>query len=135
NVSHDQDALKIQALVNMVDAANRVIGTVTSTIDAIPAGSTYALGGNLTFPGIAPVDHLEVVIQVDGHQKPSAQLPVLANVHPVPSTYDAGWLGGVQGELANTQIGLVLQRANLSAVVLDAAGNVLGGGTGFAFAS
>jgi hypothetical protein len=135
NVSHGADALKIQALVNMVDASNKAIGSVSSPIDLIPAGSTYALGGNLTFPGAAPVDHLEVVIQVGGHQKPSALLPELANIHPVPSTYDPGWVGGVQGELANTQAGLILQRANLSAVVLDAAGNVLGGGTGFASAS
>jgi hypothetical protein len=135
NSSPGEDALNVSALVNMVDASNHLIGTVTANIDMIPAGQQYALGGNLSFPGAAPVARLEVVLQVGGHQKSAAKLPALANVEVFESTYDQGWVGGVQGEMANGYSSLELQRANLSAVILDAAGNVLGGGTGFAFAA
>ena len=135
NTSPRQDALEVQALVNMIDASNHVIGSAGTSISMIPAGSTYALGGSLGFPGAAPVVKLEVVLQIGGHQKAGALLPALANVHTVPSTFDDGWLGTVEGEVTNGFAKLILQRATMSAVVLDASGNILGGGTGFVFNS
>lgn len=135
NSSREQDAVGVQALVNFVDASNKVIGSVNSTIDAVPAEGQYALGGDLSFPGAAPVARLEVVLQVGSRRKKGTPSPALANVHTVPSPYDTGWLGTVEGELANGSASLVFQRASMSAVVLDASGNVIGGGTGFAFAS
>jgi hypothetical protein len=135
NTSPAQDALNVQALVNMVDASNHVIGSAGTSIGMIPAGSTYALGGSLSFPGAAPVVRLEVVLQIGGHQKAGALLPALANVHPVPSPYDTGWVGTVEGEVTNGFPKLILQRATMSAVILDAGGNILGGGTGYVFNS
>src|SRR5437588_7639419 len=52
-----------------------------------------------------------------------------------PSIPEPSWLGAVDGEVSNPEIALVLQNTALSTVVLDAAGNVIGGGTGFAGAS
>ena len=135
NTSQDQDAVNVQVLVNTVDASNRVFGTASTTVDAIPAGQDYAVGGDLNFTGAAPVARLEVVVQVGGRRKKSTLLPALANVHVVPDPFDSGWVGSVEGEVANGFAALVLQRASMSAVVLDATGNVIGGGTGFVYAS
>ena len=87
----------------------------------------------IKFPGTAPITRLEVVIQVEKYQPRSLHNPTLANIHLVPGLFDPSWLGTIEGELQNTDLSLSLQSADLSAVVFDAAGNVLGGGSGFAF--
>ena len=135
NDSQQFDATNVYVLVNFVMADNHALGTTTTTINAIQAGGTYALGGELTFPGAAPIQRLEVVIQVGGHSRPQLRLPAPANIHVMPDQYDPAWVGSVEGELLNSQVGLVLQNCQLSAVVLDEAGNILGGGTGYAYAT
>ena len=135
NDSQQFDATNVYVLVNFVMADNHALGTVTSSITAIQAGGTYALGGELTFPGAAPIQRLEVVITVGGHSRPQLRLPATANIHVMPDLYDPAWVGSVEGELVNSQTGLVLQNCQLSAIVLDEAGNILGGGSGYAFAT
>jgi hypothetical protein len=135
NDSQQFDATKIYVLINFVMADNHALGTTTTTINAIQAGGTYALGGELTFPDAAPIQRLEVVIQVGGHSRPQLRLPAPANIHVMPDQYDPAWVGSVEGELLNSQVGLVLQNCQLSAVVFDEAGNILGGGTGYAYAT
>jgi hypothetical protein len=135
NDSQQFDATNVYVLVNFVMADNHALGTATTTVNAIQAGGQYALGGELTFPAAAPIDRLEVVIKVGGHSRPQLRLPALANIHVMPDLYDPAWVGSVEGELQNAQPSLVLQNAQLSAVVFDEAGNVLGGGTGYAFAT
>jgi hypothetical protein len=135
NDSQQFDATSVYVLVNFVMADNHALGTTTTTVNAIQAGGQYALGGELTFPGAAPIERLEVVIKVGGHSRPQLRLPALANIHVMPDQYDPAWVGSVEGELQNPQPSLVLQNAQLSAIVFDEAGNVLGGGTGYAFAT
>jgi hypothetical protein len=135
NDSQQFDATNVYVLVNFVMADNHALGTTTTTINAIQAGGTYALGGELTFPGAAPIQRLEVVIQVGGHSRPQLHLPVPANIHVMPDQFDPAWVGSVEGELLNSQVGLILQNCQLSAVVFDEAGNILGGGTGYAYAT
>jgi hypothetical protein len=135
NDSPKFDALKVYVIVNFVMADNRLIGTVTTTINAIQAGTNYALGGDLGFPGAAPIDRLEITVQIGAHQRSNLPMPTLANIHVMPDPYDSGWMGSVEGELINSQAKLTLQSAQLSAVILDEAGNILGGGTGSAYAT
>ena len=135
NDSQKFDATNVYVLVNFVMADNHALGTATTNISAIQAGGQYALGGELSFPAAAPIDRLEVVIKVGGYSRPQLRLPALANIHVVPDLVDAAWVGSVEGELQNGQPSLVLQTAQLSAIVMDEAGNVLGGGTGYAFAT
>ena len=45
NSSPNADALDVYVLINFVMADGQVIGTKAETIDAIPAGTTYAYGG------------------------------------------------------------------------------------------
>ena len=133
NESTNQDALGVSVQVNFVMADNKLLGTQSGSVGLIPAGSDYAYGDELTFPGAAPIDRLEVVIQLDSHAKPGTPPPAIANLRVLPDPVDPGFVGSVEGELINDQPVLELQSARLSTVVFDAAGNVLGGGTGYAF--
>jgi hypothetical protein len=130
NHSPNADALSVNVLVNFVLANDHLLGSTRVSIPVIAANSSYALGGNLGFPGAAPVTRLEIVMQVGGTQESKKHGVGLDNVVIEPSNLDAGWVGDVAGELVNTDPKLTLSDAQLSAVVFDAAGNILGGGTG-----
>lgn len=134
NTSPNADALQVYVLVNFVLANGHLIGTKAETIEAIPAGSTYAYGGMLTFPGAAPVAQLEIVVKVGGRQRHAIRRPLVANVGVQPGLRDAAWVGEVNGEIVNDHPALNLSRTKLSAVVFAADGTILGGGTGTASA-
>jgi hypothetical protein len=53
NHSPNADAVNVNVLVNFVLADNNLIGSSSTNIPLIPAGSTYTLGSNLGFPGAA----------------------------------------------------------------------------------
>ena len=133
NESTSKDATGVNVQVNFVMGDNNLLGTDTQRVSVIPAGGDYALGHQITFPQAAPIVRLEVVIQVDTYAAPSTRNPTLANMHLEPQLFDPGWLGTIEGELQNTDPAWTLQNANLSAVVFDSAGNVIGGGSGMAF--
>ncbi|HZR96570.1 MAG TPA: hypothetical protein VFA56_12805 [Gaiellaceae bacterium] len=128
-----KDAKNVSVQVNFVMGDNNLLGTDSQRVDVIGAKSDYALGHMVSFPGAAPITRLEVVVQVEKYEAPVTHNLVLANMHLVPQTFDTKWLGTVEGEMQNTDPSLILQSATLSAVVFDGAGNVLGGGSGFAF--
>jgi hypothetical protein len=130
-----KDAMSVTVQTNFVMGDNNLLGTDTQRIDGIAATGDYALGQVISFPGAAPITRLEVVIKVDHYDAPSLHAPTLANIHLVPQTYDPSWLGTIEGEIQNTDPVLTLQSASLSAVVFDSAGNILGGGSGYAFQS
>lgn len=131
NDSPTQDALGVTVLVNFVEPSGHLIGSATTTIAAIAAGQTYALGNSLTFPGAAPVVRLEPVIQIGSYARTAQQFLQVSNAHLVPSTFEPAWVGSIEGEVANAQPNLTLQNSQVSAVVLDASGNVIGGGNGY----
>jgi len=135
NDSPTRDALNVTVLVNFVDPNNILFGSATTNVSTISAGATYDVGGMLSFPGAAPVARLEVVIQVASHVPHALRLPTIENIRVVQSPYDLGWVGSIEGELTNGAVGQIMSNAQLSAVVFDALGNVIGGGTGYAFAS
>jgi hypothetical protein len=129
NRSKTDDALDVQVLVNFVNPSNALVGTSTTTLTSIPAGGEYALGKSATVDGT--VSRLEIVVEV-GNKQPAIRAPVPAvlNGAIMPGTFDAKWVGAVNGELTNVSKSLVLRSAGLSAVVLNAAGEVVGGGSG-----
>ena len=136
NSSSSQDALQVYALINFVGPDNKLVGSATTTVPGIPAGSEFALGGDISFfAGVPTIARLEVVIQIGKRQPRSLKRPTVSNVRIAPSAYEPEWVGSVEGEISNDEPALVLQNAALSTVILDAAGNVLGGGSGYASAS
>lgn len=134
NTSPNGNALNVNVLVNFVLPDNHLIGTASTQIPIINAGSSYNLGGLLSFIGAPPIARLEVVVDPGGRARSAKSFsPALDNVHLVPSPFEPAWLGSVEGDLVNVQPSLALTSANLSCVVFDANGNVLGGGTGSGF--
>ena len=136
NTSPKQDALQVYTLVNFVGPDNRLVGSATTTVSGIPADQQYALGGQLQFPGGVPtIARLEVVVEIGQRAANKLRQPQLTNIQLAPSVFEPQWLGAVEGEVSNNAANLVLQNTELSTVVFDSAGNVIGGGSGYAFAS
>jgi hypothetical protein len=134
NSSPNADALDVYVLINFVMADGQAIGTKTEVVDAIPAGTTYAYGGSLSFPGAAPVARLEVVLKVGGRQRGTIHQPLVQSLGIVPGRSDAMWVGEVNGEIVNDHLSLNVSRTKLSTVVFDANGSIVGGGRGSATA-
>ena len=136
NTSPNEDALSVYTLVNFVGPDNKLVGSASTTIQGIPAGQQFALGGDLTFPGaVPPIARLEVVVQIQKRQARSLRLPTINNLYIEPSIIDPSYVGAVDGEVSNDEKSLILQNTQLSAVVFDSSGNILGGGTGYSFGS
>ena len=136
NTSPEQDALDVYTLVNFVGTDNRLVGSATNTLSGIPAEKDFALGDDLVFfGGVPPISRLEVVVQIRKRQAHALKLPTVTNVRIWPDVFDSAYVGEVDGEVSNNDPRLILRNAELSTVVLDAQGNVLGGGSGNAFAS
>ena len=133
NGSAVRDALNINVQVNFVMADDHLLGTDNQHVEGIPAGSDWALGNSVSFPGAAPIVRLEIVILVGSFAAQSIHIPTLANIHIVPQLFDPKWVGTIEGEVQNTDPLLTLRSAQLSAVIFDATGNILGGGAGMTF--
>lgn len=129
NQSPSFDAQDIAAVVNFVGPGDVLIGSAASRIAVIGAASTYGLGGMVTFPASAPVERLEVALQIGDRSPRSLRLPGVANVRVLPSLGEPSYVGSVEGEILN-DTGLILSKARLSVLVLDAGGNIIGGGLG-----
>ncbi len=136
NTSPNEDALQVYTLVNFVGPDGKLVGSATTTLPGIPAGQQFGLGGDLTFFGALPsVTRLEIVVEIGKRQKHALKMAPISNIYIEPSAFEPDWVGAIDGEVSNASSSLVLQGTSLSTVVFDAAGNVLGGGSGFAGAS
>ena len=133
NESKTRDAVDVKVLVHFVMDDNRLIGSATTRISDMAADSEHALGGELTFPGGAPIARLR------GGRRGGRQRPCHADEarafrsarHAEPSRAD--WCGSIEGELQNASPTKTVQSVQLSAVVLDDAGNIIGGGSGYSY--
>lgn len=136
NTSATKDARNVYVIVNMVAASGSLIGSKSKTVQLVPAGGTFALGDYMNLRTQVMATHLEITIRVEGNEpKQKHPMPDFANVRIVPSQFDPGWVGEVDGEIVNDTTTLTLANANLSIVVLDGSGNPVGGGTGFSVAA
>jgi hypothetical protein len=131
NESKKQDALDVNVLVNFVMSDNRLIGSASNRVGDIAAGTEHAVGGELQFPGSAPIARLEVVVKIGRGGPATHTKPGISAVRVVPSIFEPQWCGSVEGEVQNDSPVRNLQSAELSTVVLDADGNIIGGGYGY----
>lgn len=129
NTSTKANAVRVNVLVNFVMEDNRLIGSASTRVREIRAGATHAVGGELHFPGGAPIARLEVTVQVFERAPPTRLAPATASIRLVPDLHEPEFIGSVEGELANDDR-RALEFARLSAVILDANGNILGGAAG-----
>jgi len=135
NPSSTQDAQNVTVLVNFLDAGSRVLQTATSRVTTVAAAATFNVGGYASLPSQTPVDRLEVVVQTDSFTAHTSHEPAVENVHVVQSSFEPDWVGEVDGDVINDDAKDTLDSAQLSIVLFDATGKVLGGGTGFVLAS
>lgn len=134
NTSPNVNAMSVNVQVNFVLADNKLIGTATQQVPTIGAGETYNFAGSLAFPGAAPIAKLEFVILVGAREKAAkTPKPGLDSIAVIPAQFEPAWTGWVQGEVVNDNAKLMLRSTNLSAVLFDAAGKVLGGASGSAY--
>jgi hypothetical protein len=130
NPSPENDALDVKVLVNFVDATNRVVQTDTVNVDRIGAGTVYYLGGSTTIPDSTPVSKLEIVTRITG-QAPKTKIgPSLADVLVQAQVFEPAWTGAVVGQIVNDHPTKLLKNTQISAVIYDSAGNVIGGSRG-----
>jgi hypothetical protein len=134
NTSPKEDAEQVYVIVNMVAADGSLIGSKAQTVAVVPAGATEPLGDSLELRTQVPATHLEITVRVGAHEPAQPRtVPDLANVRVLPSPYDPGFVGEVDGEVVNDTSPKTLGSAQLSIVLLDASGQPIGGGTGLVF--
>lgn len=134
NTSTTQDALDVYVLINFVTADGQLDATVTKNVDVVYADTVWALGDHLTLRNTAQIVKLEITVKVTDHRPAQTYtLPHFANVTILPGQFDSSYVGEVDGEIVNDSSPHTLQQATLSVVLLDANGNVVGGGTGMSF--
>jgi hypothetical protein len=131
NESKSKDALDVSVLVNFVMSDNSLIGSATVRVSDIAADSQHALGGELQFPGAAPIARLEVVVKIGRSGPATHSKPGISFVRVAPSVFEQAWCGAVQGEVQNDHPSRTIQAVQLSTVVLDGEGNIIGGGMGY----
>jgi hypothetical protein len=130
NPSPENDALDVTVLVNFVDATNRVVNTTDVRVDVIGAGTVYYLGDGTSIPDATPVSKLEIVTRIGGQQPKRKTGPAYADVLVQAQLSDPAWVGAVVGQVENDHPTMLLRRAQISAVIYDSAGNVIGGSRG-----
>ena len=135
NPSTSEDAQSVTVLVNFVDGNDHVVQTATTQLSSVTAGSTFNVGGSASLPSQIPVTKLEVVVQTQSFAAHSLHIPAAQNLQIVASRFDPGWVGEVDGEIVNDDPAKVLSSAQLSVVLFDATGQVVGGGVGLLYAS
>lgn len=134
NTSETQDAMDVYVLVNMVAANGELVASMNHNVALVGAGQTFAYGDSMGLRSQVPVVRLELTVRIGRHEKKQAHpMPEFANVRVVPSRDNVGWVGEVDGEILNTAQALTLTSTRLSVVLLDAAGNPVGGGNGGTF--
>jgi hypothetical protein len=124
NLSPDQDAIEVEVVVNAVDANNRILESDSARLEAIPAVTTYYLGDYFALDLGATPAKLEISVRTEAGRAKSLVLPPVANLRATDFYGDTQ----IAGEFSNPYTKPTSSLARITAVVFDAAGNVIGGG-------
>jgi hypothetical protein len=124
------DATNVTLLVNMVDDANRVLGTGYIRIQRLPASSVFNVGGQTQIPTQMQVSRLEVVVNATSDQKLASTPLLISDLIIAPSIFEP-YVDSVRGQVLN-QSRVQMDSGVVGAVVEDANGNIIGGGLGYA---
>jgi len=130
-----KDAKDVTAQVNFLDRDGTVLGTAATKIPLVGASSTFNLGGSIHLSVQTSVARLEIVALTDAWVAHTLHQPAVEDVHIVPSSFEPAWVASVDGDMINDHPSAMLTSAQLSIVLFDATGKVVGGGTGFLFAT
>ena len=128
NTSKTDDALDVAVTVNVVDRQGNILSTESETVNVIPAGDVFYLGGASYVASGETAHAIDPVISVSSSEPASYGLPKVTRVRVINEEY----LGvEVRGEIENTLREPLSSFAKIGVVVFDAKGNVVGGGFTF----
>lgn len=129
DISTTRDAESVYVLINFVDATGQLVGSQSNTVPLVAAGQTYAYGDQMSLRTQTAVAKLEITVRVGaGAAAITHLLPHFANIRFIPDSQDPAWLSEIDGEIANDTSQRTMSSAQLSIVVLDANGAIVGGG-------
>lgn len=124
-----RDADNVFMLVNFVDSSGALLGSKSTTVPLVAAGQTFAYGDEMSLRTQYPVAKLEITVRVgQGSPAVAHPMPHFSNVQIVPDPHNPGFVSEVDGEIANDTSQETLSSAQMSLVVLDADGAIVGGG-------
>jgi hypothetical protein len=124
------DATNVSLLVNMVDDANRVLGTGYIRIQRLSASSVFYVGGQTQIPTQMQVSQLEVVVNATSEQKLPATPLLISDLIIAPLIFEP-YVDSVRGQVLD-QSRVQMDSGVVGSVVEDANGNIIGGGLGYA---
>ena len=125
NRADSADAINATVTVNFVAADDTIIGTETQNINVIPAGQRYYSGGSGYINGSGRAKTIEAMVDVDTYEAGDYPLPEASKVR----LYWEQYLGyGVAGQVTNNLDSALSSGADITAVLFDARGRVVGGG-------
>ena len=132
NVSPENDALNVTVHVNFLDPTNTVLETDLTKVTTVGAKAQHFLGGSVTIPEGIPVSKLETIVRIGAQEPKRLKVPELTDYRILAARYDPGWVAAVMFQALNDEPLLQFSSPKISAVIFDADGNVIGGGTGSA---
>jgi hypothetical protein len=121
-----EDAVGVSAVANLEDDSGLILASPQEVVFLIPAGATFYVGGDDLVN--AQVARLEPTVSVGSMEAASEILPIIRDVRLARDS--SGGLA-VRGEVKNNQEESLASYAEISAVVLDAKGRIVGGGYTF----
>jgi hypothetical protein len=131
NPALQKDAKSLTVTISFVATSGNVIGRKTLTVARIGAGETFAVGGSTGLGTQADVKKLTASIRVGSYTKAASMpRPRVTSARIVGNAADPGFVGEVDGQVANDTSQHALAHAFVSIVVLDVGGRIVGGGTG-----
>ena len=128
------DAVNVDVLSNFISADDRVLGSAHLLIPRLPAGATFYGGGEAFLSETTAAVRIETVVHATSAQPVGPGKLLISDLVVDPLPFPANPLSTVQsvhGQILNTYK-VPMQSAFVGAVVLDAAGNIIGGGTAYA---
>ena len=121
------DAVGVQVSVNFMNKGGTILTTEDSTINVIPAGETYYLGGQ-TYTEDGKPKKMEAFVDIDSSEPAQYALPDVSQVRIIRD--DWGDIS-VKGQVKNDLDDALSSIASITCVIFDKSGKVVGGGFTF----
>ena len=125
NKSATEDALDVTVNTNFVDASGTILESESDSVNVIPAGETFYLGGDAFTEGGARVVRMETYAEVGQSETAAYPLPVVSDLRLRHEEYIGLKAYGV---VENTLDKPLSQFARIGIVVFDARNRVVSGG-------
>ena len=115
----------VEVDVNLLDAAGNAVVADQEFVIGLPAGATFYLGNEVGTNGATPVTRLAASVKVGESAPRSLVAPAVTNVRLSADPYDGSAI--VDGDVTNEGTADLSSFAEISAVLFNSAGNVIGG--------